>query len=205
MVAKAGITVYNRAILNKTTRLTNALLTPVAVLTVFLGIALSPAASAQSTLQNTNTGLQPQAGQTQNSVNTQSQVGGVQQNNGQSVLNQKSGGSLGVVSSPEQSKPEATAAPSTTLKTDLTQATGTNKAPWIAVVVILAVIASAYIARRPGTGTKTVPVAETKPAKPVKAASAQRTETPSDSEEPEAKPRKKKKQARKKRKKSNQR
>lgn len=77
-------------------------------------------AAAQQSLQNTTTqsGLQPQASQSQNTLNTQDNVRGLQQNNPQDILSQKSSRTLSVVSDPSQTAAEAVVQPSTTLRTD---------------------------------------------------------------------------------------
>lgn len=88
----------------------------VAVAFLFL---LSPIqVSAQSLLQNSGGALQPQSGQTQRTNDTQRQASSPQTGENQSLLNNQSSQSLGVVSDPRQSNPDAAAQPSTELRSN---------------------------------------------------------------------------------------
>lgn len=82
-------------------------------------LLLTSSAGAQASLQSGSGGLQPQLGQAQDSLNTQKETGTVQDNNGTSLLSQNGNRPLGVVSSPNQTTPDAIVTPSSTLKTDL--------------------------------------------------------------------------------------
>jgi hypothetical protein len=136
-VAEAALSVYNSGILKHYLSIKPATFTSL-VAGFLLAITLIGGTSfAQSPVQNTNTtnGLQPQASSTQQSASTQNQVGTLQNNDGGTVLNQAGNKSLGVVSSPNQTTPEAVVAPSKTTKADITAIPKTSKAPFILWVV----------------------------------------------------------------------
>lgn len=84
----------------------------------FLLLSLIPApVSAQAGLQGGS--LEQQTGQTQNTRNVQSETAPLQQNNSSGVLSQTQPKSLSVFSSPTQTTPDATAAASPDLKTEV--------------------------------------------------------------------------------------
>ena len=95
-----------------------------AVVTAYT-LVLTGSVAAQQSLQNTapQTGLQPQGGapQTQEARNTQNDVRSLQNNQGQDVLSQGGSFPLGVVSDPNQLRPDAVVQPSPTLKTEVAQ------------------------------------------------------------------------------------
>lgn len=118
--------------------------------------------NAQTTLQGAQSGLQQQTGQAQPSVSTQDQTGSVQNTNQSSLLDRKSSGSLGVVSSPNQVTPEVTVSPSSNLKTDISQTERSSKKPlFIIVGSLLVVVIGVIILRRP-TNTPQIQI-EAKP------------------------------------------
>lgn len=84
-------------------------------------IALGSSASAQTNLQNSASNLQQQASQTQNTRNLQEQTGQLQTNSPGQALSKNQPKSLGVVSDPKQTTPEAVAIADPNLKTDLTK------------------------------------------------------------------------------------
>lgn len=111
-MAEARIKVYNMVILKKHN---------INLLILVLLVLVAPKTPAQSNLQPSTSGLQPQSGQSQAPTSNLNQTGAVQSNSGgQSFLNQSTLRPLGVVSDPKQTTPEAIAAPSQTLKTDIT-------------------------------------------------------------------------------------
>ncbi len=120
-VAEAAISVYNSGILKHYLSIKSGVFTSLAVGLLAAATITGSVSFAQSPVQTTNTsnGLQPQASATQNSANTQNQVGTLQNNNGGSVLNQAGNKPLGVVSRPNQTKPDAIVAPSSTAKAEL--------------------------------------------------------------------------------------
>lgn len=119
-----------RYILNK--RYSN--ITRLMALSLFIGIAMPTVASAQTTLQGASNGLQQQTGQAQTSVNTQNQVGTLQNNDG-SALSQNGTKSLSVVSNPNQTKPDVTVGTSNTLTASVTEKKHSNNVLiWVAII-----------------------------------------------------------------------
>ena len=100
---------------------------------------------AQTSLQNTGGAPLQQSGQTQPTNNSQAQTGTPQANNGQSVLNQRSTQSLGVVSDPTQTTPEAVANPSQTLKADVAAEKTSNTLPASILLGLLAALSGLAI------------------------------------------------------------
>jgi hypothetical protein len=80
--------------------------------TAFLLLLLPVQLNAQSLLQNSGGALQPQSGQTQKTNDYRSQTSSPQTGENQSLLNSRGGQSLGVVSDPKQSSPDAVVQPS---------------------------------------------------------------------------------------------
>lgn len=148
-MAKAGISVYNVYILKHS--LPAKSLAPLSlVIGVLLGVILLSVndISAQS-LQGAGGKLQQQTAPDQNSLNTQSQTGTLQNNNSSSVLNKAARKPLGVVSQPNQIVPDVVAEPSNTLKTEVSTPEDSNALPVILAVGSLAIaLAGIYILRR---------------------------------------------------------
>ena len=140
-MAKIGRNRYNTFIL-KEHKLYNLSIFALGLALVLALLAAVPAyTSAQSALQNNGGNLQNQTGQTQNSVNTQRQAGGVQNNNSQQTLQQNGNQPLGVVSDPDQANPDAIVPPSDTLKTDITPENNGRVNWWLVLAGVVGITA----------------------------------------------------------------
>lgn len=138
-MAKEDVSVYNTYILITRRIIYPGITLVVALLYIFVWI--NPA-SAQTNLQSGSAGLQPQSGQAQNSLNTQSETGSVQTSGGSSILSQNSSRPLGVVSSPGQITPDAVVSPSPTLKADVSPTPGdSSSAKWLWLAAGLFIVA----------------------------------------------------------------
>jgi hypothetical protein len=175
-MAEISIKVYNEPILMKQKK--QFLVLGGAIVAVY-GICLlssAPNLSAQA-IQNPVGGVQPQSTQTQNSANTQNQVGTLQDNPGQSLLNQSGNQSLSAVSSPTQTTPDVVVAPSSTLKTEVTKDNKPSLLPYVAIgSFVVAVIGFFALKQEPSqtaatiTATESEPVVRPEPLKPPKKA-----------------------------------
>lgn len=106
--------------------------------------------NAQATLQGAQSSLQQQTGQAQQSVSTQNQTGAVQNPNQGSILDQKTGVNLGVVSNPNQAVPEVTVPPSSKLTTETPRNKESSKKPLVLITGSLLIVAvGLFILRRP--------------------------------------------------------
>ncbi len=111
---------------------------------IAVAMAVSPATVlAQTTLQSSGNGLQQQPGSTQKTQSLQNQTGNLQNSNGGSVLNKNQPSSLGVVSDPDQQKPDVTVPATST-----TNKPGEDKAKSKLVLWVLAIAALALITLR---------------------------------------------------------
>lgn len=146
-----------------------SLFTALFLVSVFIA---NPGISAQSVLQDSRGSLQPQSEPTQTSANTQQQEGTLQTNNGASALNQASNIPLGVVSSPNQTTPEAVVPPSDTLKTDFSEQNSGSVWPYIAAVSgVIALVGILFLRRKPGSQEQEIvdmPIIRPEPSKPKK-------------------------------------
>lgn len=107
--------------------------------------------NAQTTLQGAQSGLQQQTGQAQQSANTQNQAGTVQNTNQSSLLDQKTGATLGVVSTPNQVAPEVTVPPSSNLTAQISHNEKSSKKPLLIIAGSLFITAAGIITLRKTT------------------------------------------------------
>lgn len=108
-------------------------------------LALPGSALAQSNLQGAGGGLQPQTSQTQNTRSLQNQTAPLQTNNPGTVLSNNQPGSLGVVSSPNQTRPDVVATADPNLKTDITRTDGSSAiSVFLAIVLVIVATGVTY-------------------------------------------------------------
>lgn len=164
-MAKENITDYNTCILKL--RIPKLLI----VLAVTASTIAVPLSASAQNLQNASNGIQSETGQTQNSANTQNQVGGgVQENSSQGLLNQKVDQPLGVVSNPKQNNPDSVVTPSNSLRADRTAKQSSSKIPYIAGLFVGFIVVALGVSRllSPSETTpvnKTAPVVKPEPIK----------------------------------------
>ncbi len=111
-------------------------------------------------LQDGQANLQQRTGQTQDTGRLQNQTAPLQTNNSGGLLTQTQPGSLSVVSSPTQAKPDVTVNASKDTTNTPGQTTKTNQSTWriLALLSILGLVTSLYIYSRTNNKRSNIPI-----------------------------------------------